>query len=54
MEAYFRAVKGEAEKLAAAYNRTAGRTVRDLQSNGVPENLFRPPQDHPTGPLPKN
>ncbi len=47
VEAYFRTVKREAEKLAAAYNKSAGRTVLELQSNGVPENLFRPSQDHP-------
>jgi hypothetical protein len=47
IEAHFRAVKREAEKLAAAYNLSAGQTVLELQSNGVPENLFRPSQDHP-------
>lgn len=47
LETYFRAVKHEAEKLATAYNRSAGRTVLELQSNGVPENLFRPSQSHP-------
>lgn len=47
VEAYFRAVKREAERLAAAYNQTAGRSVLELQSNGVPDNLFRPTQDHP-------
>ncbi|MGE0645054.1 MAG: hypothetical protein AB7P24_15430 [Nitrospira sp.] len=47
VEAYFRVVKHEAEKLAIAYNHSAGRTVLELQSNGVPENLFRPSQDHP-------
>lgn len=47
IETYFRAVKGEAEKLAVAYNRSAGRTVLELDSNGVPENLFNPSQDHP-------
>lgn len=47
VEAYFRAVKRDAEKLAAAYNRSAGRTVLELQSNRIPENLFRPSQDHP-------
>ena len=35
------------EKLAAAYNRSAGRVVLELQSNGVPENLYRASQDHP-------
>jgi hypothetical protein len=45
IEAHFRAVKREAEKLAAASNRSAGQTVLELQSNGVPENLFRPSQD---------
>jgi hypothetical protein len=47
VEAHFRAVKREAEKLAAAYNRSAGRVVLEIQSNGVPENLYRAPQDHP-------
>jgi len=47
VEAYFRVVKREAEKLAAAYNKSAGRTILELQSNGVPKNLFRPSQDHP-------
>jgi hypothetical protein len=47
VEAYFRAAKREAEKLAAAYNRSAGRVVLELQSNGVPENLFRASQTHP-------
>lgn len=46
-EAHFRAVKREAEKLAAAYNRSAGRVVLELQSNGVPDNLFRTSQNHP-------
>lgn len=47
VEAHFRAVKHEAEKLAAAYNRSAGRLALELQSNGVPENLFRASQSHP-------
>ncbi|MGC2221530.1 MAG: hypothetical protein WA624_03750 [Methylocella sp.] len=47
VEAHFRAVKREAEKLAAAYNRSAGKVVLELQSNSVPENLFRTPQIHP-------
>lgn len=47
VEAHFRAVKHEAEKLAAAYNRSGGKVVLELQSNGVPENLFRTPQIHP-------
>lgn len=47
LETYFRAVKHEAEKLAIAYNQSAGQTVLELQSNAVPENLFRPSQSHP-------
>jgi hypothetical protein len=47
MEAYFRAAKREAERLATAYNRAAGKVLLELQSNGVPENLFRPSQNHP-------
>jgi hypothetical protein len=47
IEAHFQAVKREAEKLAAAYNRSAGRVVLELQSNGVQENLFDVSQDHP-------
>lgn len=47
VETYFRAVKREAERLAAAYNRAAGRNVLELQSNSVPDNLFRPTHEHP-------
>jgi hypothetical protein len=47
IEAHFRAVKREAEKLAAAYNRSARRVVLEIESSGVPENLFRPSQSHP-------
>ena len=33
--------------MSAAYNRSAGYVVLELQSNGVPNNLFRPSQNHP-------
>lgn len=46
VEAYLRAVEQEAEKLAVAYNRSAGQLVLELESNGVPNNLFDSSQDH--------
>jgi len=47
VEAYFLAVKREAEKLATAYNRSAGQIVLEILSNAVPSNLFRASEDHP-------
>lgn len=47
IEAYFSAVNREVEMLAAAYNQSAGRTIIEIESSGVPENLFMPSQDHP-------
>lgn len=45
IESYFRFIENEITKLAAAYNNTAGETVLEIESNGFPENLFRPSQD---------
>lgn len=47
VEAYFMEIQREAEKLAAAYNQSAGATVLELSSSPVPENFFRPSQEHP-------
>jgi len=47
VEAYFQIVKREVEKLAAAYNNSAGKMVLEIKSKAVPENLFRPSGDHP-------
>jgi hypothetical protein len=47
LEAHFRAIQREAEKLAAAYNRSAGKIVLEVEGNGVPKNLFRPTGNHP-------
>lgn len=47
VEVYFRSIKREVEKLSAAYNGSAGQVVLEIQSNGVPENVFRPLKNHP-------
>lgn len=47
VEAYFMKVKQEAEKLATAYNQSAGTLFLKINSSPVPENFFKPPQDHP-------
>lgn len=47
VEAYFQYIWREAEKLAAAYNGAANKTVLEIQGNPVPENIFRAAGDHP-------